>query len=146
MATPDAIEELTIRRRLDALVEAIRGMDVDGATAIYAADIVSFDVEPPLQHLGAGAKRTNWRNVFSMYQPPLEYEMRDLAIVAGDGVAFAHGLVRIGGTLKSGEKTGHWLRSTMCLRKVEGAWRIVHDHVSAPLDMKTGSALVNLQP
>jgi hypothetical protein len=29
-------------------------------TVLYAADIVSFDIEPPLQHAGAEAKRTNW--------------------------------------------------------------------------------------
>ena len=31
-------------------------MDLDSVMSIYAPDIVSFDVEPPLQHVGAEAK------------------------------------------------------------------------------------------
>jgi hypothetical protein len=45
---------------------------------IYAPHIVSFDVEPPLQHVGADAKRKNWLNAFSLYQRPLGYEICDL--------------------------------------------------------------------
>lgn len=146
MATQQTSEEAAIRRRIDALVASIRAMDVDGATSIYAQDIVSFDVEPPLQHVGADAKRKNWLNVFSMYRRPLEYDMRDLAIVVGDDVAFARAFIRIAGTLKGGEKTGRWLRSTMCFRKIEGDWRIAHDQVSVPLDMESGRALMDLEP
>ena len=48
-------------------------MDPDSVMSIYAPDLVSFDVEPPLQHVGAEAKRKNWLNAFSMYQRPREY-------------------------------------------------------------------------
>jgi hypothetical protein len=37
---------------VDALVEAI----LEGAMANYAPDIVSFDLDPPLQYVGAQAK------------------------------------------------------------------------------------------
>jgi ketosteroid isomerase-like protein len=32
-------------------------MDIARVMAIYAPDIISFDIEPPLQHVGAEAKR-----------------------------------------------------------------------------------------
>jgi SnoaL-like domain len=57
-----------------------------------------------------------------------------------------HGLVRIGGTLKNGNRAERWLRSTTCFRKIAGNWLIVHDQLSVPLDLESGKALLNLEP
>jgi ketosteroid isomerase-like protein len=84
--------------------------------------------------------------VFSIYQRPLDYEIRDLAIAVGDDLAFGYGFIRICGASKNGNKTEHWLRSTMCFRKIAGSWLIAHDQVSVPLDQKSGRALLNLRP
>ena len=140
------IVESEIRQRLDSLVEAIRAMDLHSVMSTYAPDIVSFDIEPPLQHVGIDAKRKNWARVFSIYQRPRDYELRDLAIVVGEDVAFGHGLVRISGTLKNGNTTEHRFRLTTCFRKIVGNWLIAHDHVSAPLDLANDRALLNLEP
>jgi len=96
--------------------------------------------------VGAEAKGKNWARVFAPYQRPLGYEIRDLAIIVGDSVAFGHSLNRISGTLKSGKRNDAWVRETICLRKTDGRWLIAHDHVSVPLDMEKGEALLNLQP
>ena len=146
MATQHARDEADIRQQIDKLVEAIRAMDLEGAMSIYAADVVSFDVAPPLQHLGAEAKRKNWIDVFATYQCPLGYEIRDLTIALGDDVAFAHSLNRISGTLKNGNRTDVWVRATTCYRKIDGNWLITHDHVSVPLDPESGRALLSLEP
>ena len=52
-----AMDEAEIRQRIDKLEAAIRVMDLNSVMSIYAPDIVSFDLEPPLQHVGAEAKR-----------------------------------------------------------------------------------------
>jgi uncharacterized protein (TIGR02246 family) len=146
MATQRAIDEADIRRRIDKWVEAIRAMDLDGVTSIYAPDIVSFDVRPPLRHMGAEAKRKNWVEVFAMHQRPLGYEIRDLTISVGDDLAFGHSLNRISGTLKTGNRNDVWVRWTACFRKIDGNWLIVHDQVSVPLDPASGRALLTLEP
>ncbi len=135
-----------IRRRIEAAVEAIRATDLEALMPIYAADIVSFDIEPPLKHLGAEAKRQNWAKVFTLYQYPLGYEIRDLAITVGSDVAFAHCLARLSGAMKSGPSAGYWVRWTTGWRKVEGEWRIIHDQISVPVEFETGRASLNLQP
>ncbi len=38
------------------------------------------------------------------------------------------------------------MRSTMCFRKIEGTWLIAHDQISAPLDLASGKALLDLEP
>src|SRR5262249_48308740 len=146
MATQHAIDEADIRQRVDALVEAIRAMDLKGVMSIYAPDIVSFDIVPPLQHVGAEGKRKNWVGAFATFQRPLGYEIRDFTITLGDDVAFGHSLNHISGTLKSGSRTDFWLRWTACFRKTDGNWLIAHDQVSVPLDLESGRALLSLEP
>jgi ketosteroid isomerase-like protein len=145
MDTQRAMDEAEIRQRIDKLEAAIRVMDLNSVMSIYAPDIVSFDLEPPLQHVGAEAKK-NWLNAFSMYQRPLGYEIRDLTITVGDDRGVWHGLIRVSGTMTNGNRTEGWLRSTTCFRKINGTWLIVHDQVSAPLDLGSGRALLNLEP
>ncbi|MEJ2708941.1 MAG: nuclear transport factor 2 family protein [Anaerolineales bacterium] len=146
MVTQHAIDEAEIRQRIDKLVEAIRAMDLEGVKSIFAQDIVSFDILPPLQHVGAEAKLKNWVDVFTAYQRPLGYEVCDLTITVGDEVAFVHSLNRISGTLKSGDRVDYWVRWTGCFRKIDGSWLIVHDQVSVPIDVISGRALLNLKP
>jgi ketosteroid isomerase-like protein len=146
VATRHASDEAAIRERIEQWAQAVRALDLEGAMSIYAPDIVSFDVEPPLQHLGLEAKRRNWAGASAAYQRPRGYDLRDLTITAGADVAFAHSLNHVSGTLKNGNKIGFWVRWTACLRKIDGTWFIVHDHVSAPLDRESGQALLNLEP
>jgi ketosteroid isomerase-like protein len=146
MATQHAIDEAQIRQRIGKLTEALRAMDLERVMSNYAPDIVSFDIVPPLQHVGAEAKKNNWTNAFAMFQRPLGYEIRNFTITMGDDVAFGHSLNRINGTLKNGTSTDIWLRWTACLRKIDGNWLIVHDQVSVPLDFESGRALLNLAP
>jgi ketosteroid isomerase-like protein len=141
-----AIDEADIRQRIHRLAESIRAMDIEGAMSIYAPDVVSFDIVPPLQHVGAAAQRRNWVEAFAMHQRPLGYEIRELTITVGDGVAFGHSLNRISGTLKNGNRTDFWLRWTTCFRKIDGNWLITHHQVSVPLDLESGRALLNLEP
>lgn len=114
--------------------------------SVYSPDVVSFDFEPPLQHVGAAAKRRNWIAVFEAYQKPLGYEVHDLIITAGADVAFTHSLNRISGTLRSGAKTDMWLRATAGFKQIDGDWLITHDQVSVPIDFQTGAALRDLTP
>ena len=146
MATQHEIDESDIRQRIDKLAQAIRAKDLESAMSFYAPEIVSFDFEPPLQHVGAEAKRRNWVGAFTAYEHLLGYEIRDLAITVGDDVAFAHSLNRISGVLKNGSRTDFWLRATTGFWKLDGNWLIAHDHVSVPLDLETGTALLNLTP
>jgi uncharacterized protein (TIGR02246 family) len=146
MATQRAIDEADIRRRIDKLANALRAMDLDGVMSIYAPDIVSFDIAAPLQYVGAETKRKTWVDAFAMYQPPLGYEIRDVAISVGDDLAFGHSLNRVSGTLKNGHRSDFWLRWTACFRKVDGNWLIAHDHVSVPVDPESGRALLDLEP
>ena len=105
MATPDTADEADIRRLIANMAGAIRAADIEGLRALFAPDVVSFDVGPQLQSVGVAAKMQNWVAAFTMLGPPLDYEIRDLAITVVDDVAFAHSFNRISGTVKTAMAT-----------------------------------------
>src|SRR5689334_19731573 len=130
--------EAAIRERIGALIAGIRSKDLEAVQRLYSADVVSFDVEPPLQHVGIAAKSKNWASAFEFFDE-IAYEVRDLAVTPGADVAFAHGFGRLSGTLANGVKTdGMWVRATFCFREIDGDWLIAHDQVSVPFDIATG--------
>jgi ketosteroid isomerase-like protein len=147
MTTEHTADEAAIRRLIEKLAEAIRTMDFDSMKECFASDMVSFDVGgPPLQTVGAAAKLKNWETAFTVFKPPLGYEIRDLTITVGDDVAFGHSFNRFSGRSENGDRIGPWVRYTAGFRKIEGNWFIAHDQVSVPADFGSGRALLNLEP
>jgi ketosteroid isomerase-like protein len=146
MHTQHDADEAQIRRQIETIVEALRTKDLDALKRPYSTDVVSFDVEPPLQHVGIDAKLKNWANVFAVFAD-VRYEVRGLTLTVGDEVAFGHAFARLSGTVKDGTANpGMWVRVTYCLRKIDGTWLITHDQVSVPFDVRSGKGVVDLQP
>ena len=139
-------EEAEIKRVIEGYVEALRARDIDGVMSIYAPELVSFDLVPPLQYVGAEAYRNHWLEGWSLLQGPMGYEVHDLDITVGDDVAFTRSLNRSSATLNTGQKADFWLRWTACWRKINGKWLIAHMHVSVPVDLETGRAVLDLKP
>ena len=146
MPTQREVDEAEIRRQIDGIVEGIGAKDLDALRRIYAPDVVSFDVEPPLQHVGTEAKMENWTRAFTFFQE-VSYEVRDLTLTVGDEVAFGHCFGRLSGTLSNGTATaGMWVRGTFCFKMIDGTWLIAHDQASVPFDIATGKGVTNLEP
>lgn len=140
------IEETQIRNRIEDWANAFRSKDIDGVMSAFAPEIVSFDLVPPLAFSGREAYRKQWEKLFASYHGRIEYEIRDLSITAQHDVAFSHSINRIKGTLKNGQRTDVWLRMTACWRRIDGQWLIQHEHVSVPVDVGGGKALLDLKP
>ena len=141
-----AAEETAIRQQIEKIIVGLRAKDLGVLREPYAPDVVSFDVEPPLQHVGIEAKLANWARVFQVFET-VDYELRDLTLVIGDDVAFGYAFGRLSGTMKNGvATTGMWVRVTYGLRKIDGTWVISHDQVSVPLDILSGNGMVDLEP
>ncbi|WP_225732087.1 MULTISPECIES: nuclear transport factor 2 family protein [unclassified Nocardia] len=139
-------DEIEIRGQIHKLVEALRAKDLEAVRQVYTTDVVSFDIEPPLQHAGIAAKLESWARVFGFFET-VTYEIRDLTFTVGGDVAFGHAFARLRGTLPSGVTTnGMWVRVTYGMRKIDGVWLIAHDQVSVPLDIPSGKGMVDLEP
>ena len=141
-----ADDEAQIRTRIDAWAKAARAKDIDGVMSHYAPDIVAFDAIAALQFKGAEAYRKHYEACFAMCSGPTTFEIHDLDITAQDDLAFGHYLFHCGGTGPDGKEHSGWMRVTVCFRKSNGEWLIVHEHFSAPFDPQSGKALVDLEP
>jgi uncharacterized protein (TIGR02246 family) len=145
-ATSQVTDEQQIRTLIDDRTAAVCARDVDGSTANIDPDLVWFDVVNPLQHIGSDALRKRAQEWFSSFQGPIVYETRDLAVTAGEGVAFSHGLSHVSATKTDGGKLEMWWRTTLCFRKLDGKWMVTHEHNSVPFDAESGKASLDLRP
>ena len=139
--------EAEIRKLIDDWATAVRAKDIDGVIAHFAANVVGFDLAPPLHYAGTDALRQSLEAWFPTFRGPVGYEIRNLHVTAAHDVAFCCSFNRISGTSTDGEATDVWVRSTVGLRKLDGRWKVTHEHASVPFYMD-GSyrAAVDLEP
>ena len=141
---PTANAEAAIRKVLDERAAAFRARDAEGIVARSTPGMIAYTLAPPLKTEPTIAGLKAW---LQTWKGGLIYEMRDLCIEAGDEVAFATSLVRMGGEKTDGQKTVLWQRVTTGLRKISGVWWIVHEHASVPFYMDGSlKAAVDLEP
>jgi ketosteroid isomerase-like protein len=126
--------EIQIKAVIEAWADAVRRHDLPGILAHHEPDIVMFDVPPPLQSRGIEAYTKTWDLFFKYHKPSQAFDVEELAITAGDDVAFAVAIMRCGSgtSIVPSEKGGFLFRLTIGLRKVDGNWRIAHEHHSVP--------------
>ncbi len=138
-----AIRELLAEREL-----AMRRRDAAKLVELLTDDVVSFSLAPPLG--SAGRDLDGLREWFTTFDGPIEFDITDLAVEAGDQVAFARSINRLSTTPHGSDMAFQlWFRSTVGLRLVDGRWRIAHDHSSTPfyMDPSTGfRAAIDLVP
>ena len=127
-------EESRIKALLEAWAAAVRRHDIPAILTHHAPDMVMFDVPPPLQCKGIEAYERTWDLFFRYHKPGAAFDVQELAVTAGEDVAFAAVIMRCGPDSSSNpaDKDGFLFRLTVGLRKVDGNWRITHEHHSVP--------------
>jgi ketosteroid isomerase-like protein len=147
-ATKHPADAEQIGHLLDAYAAAIRAKDAPATVACYARDAVAFDLAPPLRIAPDAVRDPRYiQQWFDTWDGPIETEGRDLQLVAGDDVAYGFELRHMTGTKTDGETVDLWFRSTACLRKDDGGWKIAHVHNSVPFAMDgSDRALLDLEP
>jgi ketosteroid isomerase-like protein len=130
--TTGASTEEILRRRIEALAQAIRDKDLDRLMAFYDRDVEVFDVRFSLNVPGAAAYRNNFENWFDSFDGGLNYEVHNLRIASGEHAALCHYLALVTGVRAGGQKLGYWVRVTTCFERRDGDWTVTHEHVSMP--------------
>lgn len=137
-------EETAILNVVQTLACAVRQNDVEAFLACCSPKVVAFDLLPPLKHQGADEIRRTWALARAPFEGPIDYEIHELEIVLGGDVAFCRSLNSFGGVQRGGDRVENNLCSTLGLRKIEGQWKLIHQHVAVPFDMATDEALLQL--
>ena len=124
--------EKTIYRIVEAYKAAVFAKDVDAFIALYDAEVCVFEMWGQWSHEGVDV----WRAVIagwlgSLGTERVRVEMEEVRIMTGEDLAIAHAFVRYTGV----SSEGHDLRAmhnrlTWGLKQQDGAWKIVHEHLS----------------
>jgi ketosteroid isomerase-like protein len=133
-AAPASADEAEILALGSALHKAHFNKDPEGIAAPFAPHAVIYDLEPPLSHDGISVERK--RKWFATWETPIELIAQDFKVVVSGDHAYGHGYLRLWGTKKGAEGSiDFWMRATYCFERIDGAWRIVHEHTSVPFYM-----------
>jgi len=141
-----AIEEKEIGILIDQWSATLRTCDVTQIMAFYADPLTAFDAIGVLRFASIDAYRQHWEYCMQYCVPPMTFELSELAITAEREIGFAHFLIHSGAQDKEGNMHTMWMRGTGCYRKINGMWKIVHEHFSTPFNPETGNAIFDAKP
>jgi len=127
--TPD---QLAIRDLIEKWSKGVRDQDRTAIRQDHDAKILMFDVSPPFQSKGIDEYMATWETFFRFAEKPIRFDFTDIEITAGADVAFATAVEHCVTIGKDGRREPLDFRLTIGLRKVNGRWRITHEHHSLP--------------
>lgn len=138
-------EEGNVRQTVEAWASALGAKDARAVTSHYTPDYVQFSMAPPLQTKGADSR--GLQSWFDTWEGPIGYAVNTADVTTSGDLALLHGLCRMSGTKVGGDAVDLWFRQTLSLRKVDGTWRIAHQHSSVPFYMDGSfNAALDLAP
>lgn len=127
-------DEAEIRRLIAAWSQALEAKDVVGLTADYVEDAVMYDAIPPYKTVGVAAIRQVWESCLPFFPEQFKSEHRDLVVHVDGDVALVHGLHHFVPTPADHPSGQTWMRITVGYRRIDGRWKVVHEHISIPFN------------
>jgi ketosteroid isomerase-like protein len=107
-------------------------------------DVVVYDFAGPLEYKGNAAVRGDFDAAFAGFIDP-KGEFVELEVVTDGKLGVARSIQHFTFKDKDGKPQEATFRVTDVYHKVDGKWKIIQTHVSAPMDPKTGMTQMNLK-
>jgi ketosteroid isomerase-like protein len=128
-------DKAEILELLASLRQAHHDKDAPAIAACYRPDAVVADLSPPLYHHGIDVTaKQAW---LDSWDGPIELETPPGTLAIDGDLAVHYGHTRMAGKPEAagGRIIDFWLRDTIVLRRLQGAWKIAHLHSSVPFYM-----------
>lgn len=135
-------DEAAIQKLTERFIAAFNSGDIDEMMKAYIPNetFVIFDIVPRDEYRGADTYRNYWIDMLSHFSESPKIEINNLTITVDDSVGFGYSFQRVTGTDKQGNSVDRTVRVTNGYCKIEGNWLIALEHVSVPVNLKTGKA------
>lgn len=132
--TPDSArsDEEQIRAVVAGWSRALEAKDLDALMQNYLPEAVLYDCIPPYKVEGKDAIRACWENCLPCFPEKFRSQHRDLQVVVSGEVAVVFGLHHFVPEPADHPCGQSWMRISVTFRKVAGAWKVAHEHVSVP--------------
>lgn len=122
---------------------AITGLDIQNVLKLCVSDVRFFDLSTEVHGLEAYEQKWNLYKPYMLHGVTIQ--RHDVTIHVESHLAFIHGYVKL--TPANAEKVKwlpsvKWCRTSLCLKKEQGQWKMVHQHISVPVEIETHSMKV----
>jgi ketosteroid isomerase-like protein len=107
-------------------------------------DIDLYDFSGPLQYQGATAVHGDLDGFFSNAKD-VKGTFVEMVVVTDGKLGIVRSIQHFTFTDKDGKAQEATLRVTDVFHKTGGKWKVIHSHVSVPVDPKTGQGQMNLK-
>ncbi len=131
---PRSKDDREIRALIQRWTRGVREEDRAAIRAEHDSEILMFDVPPPFLSQGLDAYMETWEEFWSCAGKPVVFDLRDIKTTAGKDVAFATAVGQCTNVGANGKREGLEFRLTIGLRKIDGRWRVMHEHHSLPAE------------
>ncbi len=124
--------EEEIRALITRWSRALEAKNVDLMMADYAEEAVLFDAVPPYKAVGREAIAKTWKACLPHFPASFRSEHRDLTVEVSGDLALVFGLHHF---VAENHPCGQsWMRVSVGMRRLQGKWKVVHEHVSLPFN------------
>ncbi|WP_339667850.1 nuclear transport factor 2 family protein [Dasania marina] len=111
----------------------------------YIKNVEVFDIGTQL--VGSDKYKELWSSCFPYFGESPKVSRRKVKLYAGNDLAFMHFYSKVTGSNITNPDEQPWCRTTVCFQKTNGAWSVVHEHISMPIDFEKGvQALIIGEP
>jgi len=135
-----------IRALFERWYAASTRKDLDASMAPIAHDVISYEHSMPLEVRDIEAIRAECKIGFERSGPDFRWDIPDLKIIVRGDLAVTWGLNRMAEHADGVVRSQMWSRGTRIFQRIDGAWRMIHQHLSFPMDPQTGMARLDLVP
>lgn len=128
-------DEKNLRTAIAEWNKAFERKDSAALTKDYLSDCILFDCKPPYKIVGQDAIKHMWDHCLPYMPEKFTIEVKDEKLVVDGNMAYLHALHHMHVEGESNHPACQtWLRVTVIYRKVNGAWKVAHEHVSVPFN------------
>lgn len=119
--------------------QAVVDKNINALIDQCSPEVSMFDVTSQLE--GVDVYKSEWEKFRPFFIEGMRISRKEMKLHASDKLAVLHCLSKVENNALKNQLQMPWCRTTLCLKKIDDAWKVVHQHISIPVDMKTGKAI-----
>jgi ketosteroid isomerase-like protein len=132
-----AHEVLTMLKHWD---EAVANMDIQALADLCVEEVSLIDVSTHLT--GIQAYKQLWKRYLPVKVGNIRVYREGIKMIAQPELAVLHCFSKVDQIDATPNLEVFWCRTTICFQKVEGAWKVAHQHISMPMHLETGMPIL----
>ncbi|MGY5394782.1 YybH family protein [Acinetobacter sp. NigerLNRRAM0016] len=116
--------------------EAVANMDIQALADLCVEEVSLIDVSTHLT--GIQAYKQLWKRYLPVKVGNIRVYREAIKMIAQPELAVLHCFSKVDQIDATPSLEVFWCRTTICFQKVEGAWKVAHQHISMPIQLETG--------